>query len=70
MGKETLLIPNISCGHCIKTIARELGEIEGVARVEGDAANKEVTVEWASPASLEGIKATLKEINFPVAEQT
>jgi len=68
MEKTRFSIPNISCGHCIKTIERELGEIEGVSSVDGDAATKEVNVEWASPASLEGIKATLKEINFPVAE--
>jgi copper chaperone CopZ len=69
MEKIRFSIPNISCGHCIKTIERELGEIEGVSRVDGDAATKEVTVEWVSPASLEGIKSSLKEINFPVADQ-
>jgi copper chaperone CopZ len=69
MEKARFSIPNISCGHCIKTIERELGEIEGVSSVDGDATTKEVTVEWIPPASLEGIKATLKEINFPVAEQ-
>ena len=70
MEKEKFSIPNISCGHCIKTIERELGEIAGVSRVDGDAATKEVTVEWVPPASLEGIKSTLKEIDFPVADQT
>jgi copper ion binding protein len=58
-------IPNISCGHCVMTIERELGEIEGVAKVKGDASKKEVTVEWDAPASLDKIKDTLKEINYP-----
>jgi len=70
MEKIRFSIPNISCGHCVKTIERALGEIEGVSRVEGDAATKEVTVEWVPPASLEGIMSSLKEINFPAADQT
>jgi copper chaperone CopZ len=68
MEKVRFSIPNIHCGHCIKTIERELGEIDGVSSVNGDAATKKVTIEWIPPASLEGIKAALKEINFPVAE--
>jgi len=68
MEKTKLSIPNISCGHCVMTIEKELGELEGVSIVAGDAAAKEVTVEWDPPASLEQIKATLKEINYPAAE--
>jgi copper ion binding protein len=67
MDKETFSIPNISCGHCVKTIETELGDLEGVFRVKGDAAKKEVTVEWDSPATLEEIKSTLKEVNYPVS---
>ena len=70
MEKIRFSIPNISCGHCVKTIEKALGEIEGVSRVEGDAATREVTVEWVPPASLEGIKSSLKEINYPAADQT
>ena len=70
MEKVRFSIPNISCGHCIKTIERELGEIAGVSRVDGDPATKEVLVEWVSPASLEAIEAALKEINFPAEGQT
>jgi copper chaperone CopZ len=50
------------------TIKRELGEIKGVSKVEGDPQKKEITVEWSPPADFEKIKATLKEINFPPAE--
>jgi copper chaperone CopZ len=49
------------------TIKKELGEVEGVSKVEGDPQKKEITVEWNKPANLEKIKATLKEINFPAA---
>jgi copper chaperone len=68
MEKRKLLVPNISCGHCIMTIQRELGEIDGVKNVEGNPTTKEITVEWDTPATLESIKSTLKEINYPVAD--
>jgi len=50
------------------TIKRELLEVPGVKKVEGDEENKEIVVEWESPATIESIKATLKEINYPAAE--
>ena len=68
MEKAILSIPNISCGHCVMTIKGELGEIEGVQNVEGNAETKEITVEWDSPATMERIKSTLEEIHYPAAE--
>jgi copper chaperone len=67
MTKQTLSIPNISCGHCVMAIKNELNELEGVATVEGDPGDKSVTVEFEAPATLEQIKETLKEINYPAA---
>ena len=68
METQTLSIPNISCGHCVMAIKSELGEVEGVTRVEGDPGSREITVEWNAPATLDRIKAVLKEINYPVAD--
>ncbi len=68
MQTKTLTIPNISCGHCVMTIKKELSEIEGVSKVEGDPGSKSITLEWDMPATLETIKATLKEINYPAAD--
>ena len=67
MAKETLSIPNISCGHCVMAIKNELNEMEGVKSVEGSIESKTVDVEWDAPATLEKIKSTLKEINYPAA---
>ncbi|MGD8438130.1 MAG: heavy-metal-associated domain-containing protein [Syntrophobacterales bacterium] len=68
METKTLSIPNISCGHCVMSIKKELSEMDGVASVEGDPASKSVTLEWDAPATLKKIKDTLKEINYPAAE--
>ena len=67
MESTTLSIPNISCGHCVASIKNELSELEGVKTVEGNPETKNVNVAWESPATLDKIKETLKEINYPVA---
>jgi len=68
MEKTTLSTPNISCDHCIMTIQRELGKIKGVEEVKGDPKTKEISIQWDPPATMEKIKSTLKEINYPAAD--
>ena len=68
MNTKTLSVPNISCGHCVMAIKKELREVDGVTKVEGDPAVKSITLEWDAPATLEKIKETLREINYPAAE--
>ena len=65
MASRTFKVPNISCGHCVKTIEREVGEMEGVDLVRADVASKMVTVEWQEPpASWDAIRSLLVEINY------
>jgi copper chaperone CopZ len=67
MEKETFSILNISCGHCVMSIKNELTELDGVKTVDGSPEAKTIDVAWESPATLEKIKDTLKEINYPAA---
>lgn len=69
MSNKTFVVPNISCGHCVKTIEMEVGEMPGVTNVAADQATRRVTVEWQEPATWEKIEALLHEINYP-PEQT
>jgi copper chaperone len=68
MESKTFRIPNISCGHCVMTIKQELGRIDGVASVDGDPGTRTVEVRWEPPATLDKIRSTLKEINYPEEE--
>ncbi|MBW1820336.1 MAG: heavy-metal-associated domain-containing protein [Deltaproteobacteria bacterium] len=65
MEKQTFVVPNISCGHCVMSIKNELNEIDGVKSVEGDPDTKSITVEWESHTSANAIKEKLQEINYP-----
>lgn len=65
METVTLHVPNISCGHCVKTIERVvLDDVPGVATVTGDHAAKNVTITYAAPATLDAIVATMAEWNY------
>ncbi len=65
METQTLTIPKISCAHCVMAIKNELTEIEGVNNVDGDPEGKTITVKFSDPVTLEKIKETLTEINYP-----
>lgn len=67
MEKQTLTVPNISCGHCVMTIKNELSDLEGVSAVEGNPEDKTITIEWDSPATLAEIRNILSEINYPAS---
>lgn len=70
MPTKIFEVPNISCGHCVMTIKNEVGEIEGVTRVEADKDTRIVTIEWRDPATWEQISALLTEINYAPAPGT
>ena len=67
MEKQTFTISKISCGHCVATIQRELQDIDGVAKANGDPQTKTITVEWQTPASKSQIEARLAEIGYPAS---
>jgi copper chaperone len=68
MESTTLTIPNISCHHCVMTVKQALGKLEGVSNVDGDPGTKKVVIQWESPATLEGIRAALRHIDYPARE--
>jgi copper chaperone CopZ len=62
-------VPNISCGHCVKTIERELASVAGVQSVTAEAGTRKVRVDWdESRASWEDVRRKLEEIHYPPSE--
>lgn len=66
MTEKTVTVPNISCGHCVKTIERELSELAGVTDVASDLESRTVKVQWDETrtdwAAVDGL---LDEIGYP-----
>jgi copper chaperone CopZ len=69
MATKTVTAPGISCGHCVMTIQRELGELAGVIAVRADATTRKVIVEWdEGRTNWAAIRDLLVEINYPPTE--
>ena len=65
MTSKTIIVPNISCGHCTHTIETEVADLAGVTSVKAAQDSKQVTIEWNEPATWEQIEGLLTEINYP-----
>lgn len=69
MTEKTVNVPNISCGHCVATVEREVGEVAGVGSVHADQASKNVTISWDPDATdWVAIRGKMEEINYPPSE--
>ena len=65
--RATLTAPDISCGHCVATINKAVGAIDGVRTVSADERTKQVRVEFdPGKVSLAKIEAVLDEEGYPV----
>ena len=67
METITLDIPNISCNHCVMTIKRESGFVDGVEFVSGDVEGKKATFKVAGEDALSALKSALAEAGYPAA---
>jgi Cu+-exporting ATPase len=67
MTTITLSIPNVNCNHCIMTVKREAGFVDGVEFVSGDVEGKAATFQVTNDESLSALKKTLAEAGYPVA---
>jgi len=67
MKTITLSIPNISCNHCVMTVQREAGFVDGADFVSGDVAAKTATFQVASDEALTALKSMLAEAGYPAS---
>jgi mercuric transport protein len=69
MQTITLNAPDISCGHCVATVEKALGDVDGVVAVKADAETKDVNVTWDDDKTdLNAIAAALDEAGYPARQ--
>jgi copper chaperone CopZ len=66
MDTITVSIPNINCHHCIMTVQREAGFVDGADFVSGDIDGRTATFQVADAGALDSLKAILAEAGYPV----
>ena len=69
MHNRSVSIPNISCGHCVRTIESELSALDNIVSVKAHEDTKIVDITWNDPQTWENIKSLLTEINYPIVEE-
>jgi copper chaperone len=68
MTSKTVNVPSISCGHCVATIEREVGELDGVTEVKAEQLERSVKISW-DPETTDWvvIEELMTDINHPPA---
>lgn len=67
MQNITLEVQGMSCGHCIKSIEGNVGNLEGVNQVKVNLEDTQVEVAFnEAQISLEKIKETIEEQGYEV----
>lgn len=67
--EKTVSVPNISCGHCVKTIEREVGGLPGVDEVSADQESRRVTISWDPEATdWVAIEDHMGDIHYPPSD--
>ena len=62
-----LSIPGISCNHCMMTVKRESGYVDGADFVAGDVEAKTATFNLSGAEALAALKEALAEAGYPAA---
>ena len=60
-----LTLPDMTCGHCVKTVTQVVQQLDPAARVQADLSHHKVTVETTTPT--ETLKAALADEGYPAS---
>jgi len=70
MQTSDLLVPSISCQHCVANIRRAVTKLDGVESVEGDPNKKEIKVAYdPQKVTIQQIMQTMEEAGYPPEAQ-
>ncbi|MFI7003527.1 heavy-metal-associated domain-containing protein [Nocardia sp. NPDC050175] len=67
MPSSTYTVTGMTCGHCVSSVQKEIGKIDGVTSVDVDLASGAVTVASAAPIADADIVAAVDEAGYEVA---
>jgi copper chaperone len=66
--RHEFTLPDLSCGHCVKSVTAAAQALDAGARVEADIASKYVSINSAQPR--EALVAALTEAGYPPVAAT
>ena len=63
--KESIVVRNLKCGGCAKTIQSRLSAIEGILNINVEVESSTITFECEDDQILPLVKSKLKAIGYP-----
>jgi copper ion binding protein len=67
MATSSYTVTGMTCGHCVASVRKEIGRIDGVTGVEVDLASGRVQVESANPVDQAAVAAAVDEAGYQLA---
>ena len=67
MATSTYTVTGMTCGHCVSSVQKEIGGIEGVTAVDIDLASGRVEVTSQAAVSEAAIAAAVDEAGYQLA---
>lgn len=67
MATSTYTVTGMTCGHCVASVQKEIGKIDGVTSVDVDLASGRIQVESAAPLTDAEVVAAVDEAGYQVA---
>lgn len=61
---STYTVKGMTCGHCVRSVEEEVGEVPGVTGVEVELETGRLTVHSEAPVAADRIEAAVKEAGY------
>ena len=66
---KKLIIPEISCQHCVDTITKSLSEVENINSLEVDINTKTVSIDYSNELDIDQIQNLLLDQGYTVEQE-
>lgn len=67
MSQSTYTVSGMTCGHCVSSVTKEVGAIDGVQKVDVDLASGQVTITSDGDVRAEDVRAAVTEAGYQFA---
>jgi copper chaperone len=67
MTNKNIQVEGMTCGHCVETVTKAVGSLNGISQVSVDLDKKQVSVDFdESRTDLDTISSKIIEVGFEV----
>lgn len=65
--QTTITVTGMTCDHCARAVRDEVGQLDGVQRVDVDLASGRVVIDAAGPLDPAALRGAVEEAGYQVA---